>query len=33
MLSSGNPLDFCPIYVSVSPVEILKVLEIGWNIK
>ena len=29
ILSPGNPLDSYPIIVSISPVGILKVLEIG----
>ena len=33
MLYSDKPLDFHAMTVSVSPISILKVLEIGWNIK
>ena len=32
MLSSANPLDSRAIVVSVSPVGIVKLLEVGWNI-
>ena len=33
MLSFENSLDFEVMVVSVSPIGILKILEIAWNIK
>ena len=33
ILSSDKPLDFYAATVSVTPVGIVKVIEISWNIK
>ena len=33
MLLFDNPLDFHVLVVSVTPVSIVKILQIHWNIK